>query len=77
MIEIVIAIPIGIALSQSLINLIVHFHSNESFQIPGVIGARTFGIASAIVIAAAVGSAYMVRRRIDHLDLVAVLKTRD
>ncbi len=77
MIEIVIAIPIGIALSQSIIDLIVHFHSNESFQIPGVIGARTFGAACAIVIAAAAGSAYMVRRRIDHLDLVAVLKTRD
>ena len=37
MIEIVIAIPIGIALSQGIIDLIVHFHSNESFQIPGVI----------------------------------------
>ena len=77
MIEIVIAIPIGLVLSQGIIDLIVHFHSNESFQIPGVIGARTFGAACAIVIAAAAGSAYMVRRRIDRLDLVAVLKTRD
>ena len=35
MIEIMIAIPIGIALSQGIIDLIAHFHSNESFQIPG------------------------------------------
>ena len=77
MIEILIAIPIGVALSQGIIDLIVRFHSNESFQIPGVIDAGTFVAASAIVIMAAAVSAYIVRRRIDRLDLVAVLKTRD
>ncbi len=77
MIEILIAIPIGVALSQGIIDLIVRFHSNESFQIPGVIGARTFAAASAVVVVAAAVSAYIVRRRIDRLDLVAVLKTRD
>lgn len=77
MIEILLAIPIGIALSQGIIDLITHFHSNESFQIPGVIGARTFAAACVVVIAAAIASAYVVRRRIDRLDLVAVLKTRD
>ena len=77
MIEIALAIPVGIALSQGIIDLITHFHSNESFQIPGVIGARTFAAACVVVIAAAIASAYVVRRRIDHLDLVAVLKTRD
>ena len=77
MIEIALAIPIGIAMSQGIIDLIAHFHSNESFQIPGVIGARTFVAACIVVIAAAAASAYVVRRRIDRLDLVAVLKTRD
>lgn len=76
-IEIALAIPIGVALSQGIIDLITHFHSNESFQIPGVIGARTFAAACVVVIAAAAASAYVVRRRIDRLDLVAVLKTRD
>ncbi len=76
-IEILLAIPIGIALSQGIIDLIARFHSNESFQIPGIIGARTFVAASIVVIAAAAVSAYVVRRRIDRLDLVAVLKTRD
>ncbi|HZQ13709.1 MAG TPA: FtsX-like permease family protein [Pseudolabrys sp.] len=77
MVEVVIAIPVGIALSQAIIDLIAHVHPSESFQIPGVIGARTFIAACAIVIAAAAGSAYVVRRRIDRLDLVAVLKARD
>jgi putative ABC transport system permease protein len=77
MIEILFAIPIGIALSQGIIDLIARFQSNESFQIPPVIGMRTFVAASIIVIVAAAASAYVVRRRIDRLDLVAVLKTRD
>ncbi len=77
MIEIALAIPIGIALSRIIIELITHFHSNESFQIPAAIGARTFAAACVVVIAAAAASAYVVRRRIDRLDLVAVLKTRD
>jgi putative ABC transport system permease protein len=77
MIEVALAHPIGIAVSQGIIDLIARFHSNESFQIPGVIGARTFVAASAVVVAAALASGYMVRRRIDRLDLVGVLKTRD
>jgi putative ABC transport system permease protein len=77
LLEIAIAIPIGIGLSQAIVDLISRFHSNESFQIPGVIDAGTFTAACFVVIAAAAGSAWLVRRRIDRLDLVAVLKTRD
>jgi putative ABC transport system permease protein len=76
-VEIALAIPIGLLLSQGIVTLIARFHSNESFQIPGVVGARTYVVATAIVVATAVASAYIVRRRVDHLDLVAVLKTRD
>jgi putative ABC transport system permease protein len=77
MIETLLAIPIGIALSQGLVDLIAGLQSNESFQIPGTIGTHTFAAASLVVIAAAAASAYVVRRRIDRLDLVAALKTRD
>lgn len=77
MIELALAIPVGIAVSQGIIDLILRFATNESFQIPGTIGARTFVAACTVVIAAAAASAYVVRRRIDRLDLVAVLKTRD
>lgn len=77
MVEIALGIPIGLLLSQVIIDLIVYFHSNESFQIPAVISTRTFAVASVVVLAAAATSAYVVRRRIDQLDLVAVLKTRE
>jgi putative ABC transport system permease protein len=75
--EIVVGVPLGLAVSKGIISLIAHFHSNESFQIPGVIGARTYAVSALIVIASALASAYVVRRRIDRLDLVSVLKTRD
>jgi putative ABC transport system permease protein len=77
MIEIAVGIPLGLWLSQVVVDLIARFHSNESFQIPGVIGARTFAVAAVIILTAAAASAYVVRRRIDRLDLVSVLKTRD
>ncbi len=75
--EIILAIPIGLVLSRYTVALIARFHSSESFQIPGVVEPRTYVMAVAIVVAAAAASAYIVRRRVDRLDLVAVLKTRD
>jgi putative ABC transport system permease protein len=76
-VEIAIAIPLGLLVSKWIVALIARFHSNESFQVPAVVAARTYAIAAMIVVAAAAASASLIRRRIEHLDLVAVLKTRD
>ena len=76
-IEIALGVPIGLMLSQGTIELIARLHSSESFQIPAVIGVRTYLIAVAVVVAAAAASAYVVRRRLDRLDLVVALKTRE
>lgn len=76
-IEIALGIPIGLALSQGVIGLIARLHSSESFQIPAVIEPRTYLIAASVVLAAALASANIVRRRVDRLDLVAALKTRE
>ena len=75
--EIVLGVPIGLWLSQGIIGLIAKFHSNESFQIPAVIEPRTYLIAAGVVLVAAAASAFIVRKRIDQLDLVAALKTRE
>jgi len=75
--EIVLGIPIGLWLSHGIIGLIARFHSNESFQIPAVIEPRTYLIAAGVVLVAAAASAFIVRKRIDQLDLVAALKTRE
>lgn len=75
--EIALGIPIGLSLSHAIIELIASFHSNESFQIPAVIEPRTYLIAAGVVLAAAVASALIVRKRVDRLDLAAALKTRE
>jgi putative ABC transport system permease protein len=64
-------------LSQVIVGVIARFHSNESFQIPPIIEPRTYLSAAGIVIAAGLVSAFVVRRRINRLYLVSVLKTRD
>jgi putative ABC transport system permease protein len=49
----------------------------ELFRIPLVIAPATYGRAVLTVIIAAVVSGLVVRRQLDRLDLIAVLKTRD
>ncbi len=75
--ELIVALPIGLIAGYALINVIVSLRVRESFQVPVVIEPSSYAIAALVIIAAAVASAFVVRRRIDKLDLVAVLKTRD
>jgi putative ABC transport system permease protein len=76
-VETALGIPIGLWLSHEIIALIARFHSNDSFQIPPVIEPRTYLIAAGVVLAAAAASTFVVRRRVDRLDMVAALKTRE
>ena len=76
-IEIVLGILIGLPLSHAVIGLIARFHSNESFQIPAVIAPQTYLIAAGVVLVAAAASARIVKGRVDRIDLVAALKTRE
>jgi putative ABC transport system permease protein len=47
------------------------------FRMPFVIERSTYAYAALVVLLAATLSALVVRRRIDRLDLVGVLKSRD
>jgi putative ABC transport system permease protein len=76
-IEMLIAIPLGLAMAQGIVGLLLGLRDTETFRIPAVISTATFATAALAVVAAGVGCALLVRRRIDRLDLVAVLKTRD
>lgn len=51
--------------------------STEIFQMPLVVGPDVFAYSSIAVILAAILSGLVVRRRIDRLDMIAVLKTRE
>lgn len=76
-IVIAIALPLGMALGFGLVHLISGLLASDQFYFPVVILPRTYAWAALCVLVAGVLSALIVRRRIDRLDMVAVLKTRE
>lgn len=76
-VELIVAVPIGLLIGRYLIELIISARASKSFQIPLVIDPSSYATASLLVIGAAFISFIAIRRRIDALDLVSVLKTRD
>jgi putative ABC transport system permease protein len=75
--ELVIALPLGWTLGYWLSVMILALIIHDEFEIPLIIHPSTYAYATIIVLLAGVFSALIVRRRIDRLDLVAVLKVRD
>jgi putative ABC transport system permease protein len=71
------AIPLGWLLGWGVAALIIRAAESELYRMPLVISGETYGLAFLIVAASAFISGLFVRRRIRHLDLVAVLKTRE
>jgi putative ABC transport system permease protein len=57
--------------------MMVEKFSSDLFRIPLVIESSTYAFACLVTIVATTLSGLLVRRRIDRLDLVAVLKTRE
>jgi putative ABC transport system permease protein len=70
-------IAVGLVLGYQLCAVLSRLYQWELFRIPLVVSARTYAFAVAVIVLAAVGTAVLVRRRINRLDLVAVLKTRE
>jgi len=76
-IGIAIALPIGMWLGNGLVHLIAELLRNDQFLFPVIIQPRTYAWAGLSVLLAGMASALIVRRRIDRLDMVAALKTRE
>jgi putative ABC transport system permease protein len=74
---IALALPLGMALGYGLVHLIVGLLASDQFSFPVVIRAPTYAWAALAVLASGIASALVVRRRIDKLDMVAALKTRE
>lgn len=69
--------PIGWLIGFGLAWSIVTGFETDLFRIPLIINTSTYAWASLIVLAASLISAMIVRRRVDALDLIQVLKTRE
>jgi putative ABC transport system permease protein len=77
-VEVALAIPFGLLFGRGLAELFFsRAVDQETFRFQVFIEGKTYVFATAIALAAALVSALWVRRSVDRLDLIAVLKTRE
>lgn len=72
-----VAIPLGFIIGYWICAYVAHALTNDLYRIPMMIGLKTYAQAALVVIVSAVISGCIVRHRLNNLDLVEVLKTRE
>ncbi len=72
-----IALPLGFAIGYRLCQAISLSYQWDLFRMPLHLTRETYGYAFGVITAAALASGLVVRRRLDRLDLVSVLKERE
>jgi putative ABC transport system permease protein len=71
------AIPVGSLLGYGLVVLLSLAYNSELYRFPLIVTPASYAFAFIVVSIAALISGLLVRRQLQHLDLVAVLKTRE
>jgi len=71
------SIPLGFFLGAAASAGIVESLQTDMYQLPFVLGRGTLSLAAVIVLGASVVSGLIIYRRLNKLDLIAVLKTRE
>lgn len=75
--QVALAIVPGMLLGRTIAFAMMAKADPEIYRFPVVISPRTYAFAVAVTVAAALASALAVRRRVDRLDLIGVLKSRE
>jgi putative ABC transport system permease protein len=73
----ILGLPLGLVMGYWFAWWLTLFMDQEVFRFPFVIANSTYGLAAGTVLAASIVSSLLVRRRLDNLDLIAVLKSRE
>ncbi|MBP6815126.1 MAG: ABC transporter permease [Burkholderiaceae bacterium] len=76
-VELLLALPLGCLAGWGLANGLMALMRSENIDFPAVIAPATYGTAMLCILVPGALSALIVRRRIDRLDLVEVLKVRE
>jgi putative ABC transport system permease protein len=71
------SLPLGAAIGYGLTAILVYSFESEMYRFPMAGSTQTMAWAALTVVAASMLSALVVRRRLDRLDLVGVLKLRE
>jgi putative ABC transport system permease protein len=72
-----VAIPLGLVMGYGMAAGMVQSFESDLYALPLIVTETTYWRAAGVVAGATVISALIVRRRIDRMDLVAVMKTRE
>jgi putative ABC transport system permease protein len=76
-VQVVLAIPLGLVLGTWWAGAIMSSVDPEVYRLPIVVSTQSYAFAVLVAGGAGLISALLVRRKLDHLDLIAVLKTRE
>jgi putative ABC transport system permease protein len=71
------AIPIGFALGYGIAALLSLAYNTELYRLPLIVTKASYIFAFIVIAIAAIVSGLLVRRQLNRLDLIAVLKTRE
>jgi putative ABC transport system permease protein len=71
------SLPLGVAIGLGFARYIAGAFSSDIYTVPFAVSSSTIGLALGTVLIASIGSALLVRRRVDRLDLIRVLKSRE
>lgn len=71
------AVPIGFLIGRGMCAYIADTLKTDLFRIPLVLETDTYAFAATVVAISACVSGLLVRRRLDRLDLIAVLKSKE
>ncbi|MBK6296024.1 MAG: ABC transporter permease [Rhodoferax sp.] len=71
------AIPLGLWLGEGMCYYLASTMQSDLFRVPVVLVPQTYAFACVVVLVSALLSGLAVRRRLDHLDLIAVLKAAE
>jgi putative ABC transport system permease protein len=74
---VLLAQPVGWLIGYFISAAMVAAFSSDLYRVPFIIGREVFATASLVVCAAALVSAFAIRGRINNLDMIEVLKTRE
>lgn len=76
-VQVLLAVPIGLLLGTWMAEGIMATADPERYRMPAIISSQTYAFATAVTLISGLVSALLVRRKLDQLDLIGVLKTRE
>lgn len=72
-----VAIPLGLLIGYGLCGYLAFKFDTDLYRIPLVLGINVYAFAALVVVVSSIISAIMIWRNLAHLDMVAVLKTKE